>query len=260
MKRLLHYLQAVIILGLALLGGAALTLRLTRGSHSEPVSIAPEVLGTRSAGGVWLFAARVGTKVVLFDAGLDPDGHPVDALLQALKAERSDVTDIFLTHGQADHTGAVHLFPQARVHAGAADVELAAGKRDPAPSLASRLLTLAFPPSPARITEPLTGPGVVAVGKGRNVVALPVPGPTPGSYAYLYQGVLFAGDVVWYGEGRLGPTPRPFEVRPEESRKGILTLTSAVDDRELEVVCTSHGGCTPGGEGKRLLRQLAARL
>ncbi|BDG10647.1 MBL fold metallo-hydrolase [Anaeromyxobacter paludicola] len=260
MKRLLHYLTAILTVGVLLLAGAGLALRLTRGSYSEPIAIAPEVLGARSAGGIWLFAARAGKKVVLFDTGVDPDGRPVDGILHALGAKREDVADVFLTHGHADHTGAVHLFPNARVHGGAADVDLAAGKETGGASLVSRLIGVVLPPTPARITDPMAGSRVVAVGDGKNVVALPVPGHTAGSYAYVYQGVLFAGDVVWYGEGRLGPTPRPFERRPDQSRKGILSLASAVEDREVEVVCTSHGGCTPGGEGKRLLRQLAARL
>ncbi len=260
MKRLLHYLQAAVLLGLALVAGAALALRLARGSASDPVPIAPDVLGVRSAGGVWLFAARVGNRVLLFDTGVDPDGHPVDALLQELRAKRGDVSDVFLTHGQVEQTAAVHLFPGAAVHAGAADVPLAAGAAGPSPSPVSRVLELVVRPSPVRVTDPLSGTRVLAVGPGRNVVALPAAGHTPGSYAYLYQGVLFAGDVVWYGEGRLGPTPPPFEQAGKESSKGILTLAAEVDDRDVDVVCTSHGGCTPTGEGKRLLRQLAARL
>jgi glyoxylase-like metal-dependent hydrolase (beta-lactamase superfamily II) len=71
---------------------------------------------------VWL--AVSGRRVVLVDAGLDPDRHvpmpglafhgsPVDGLA-ALGVAPADVTDVVLTHLHHDHTGTVARFPRAR--------------------------------------------------------------------------------------------------------------------------------------------------
>src|SRR5213080_3253900 len=45
------------------------------------------------------FGARVDGRVILFDAGADPEGHGLDLLLGALKSGREEVSDIFISHG-----------------------------------------------------------------------------------------------------------------------------------------------------------------
>jgi len=119
-------------------GGAVVALRVARGRPSAPETIKPNIVAV-SAAGMSVYAARIGSKVVLFDTGGDPDGHPVDAALGALGAGRGDVTDIFITHAHSDHTAGAALFSQAKVHLGAADVPVASKKSDP-PNLAPRIM------------------------------------------------------------------------------------------------------------------------
>src|SRR5687767_9731120 len=117
------------VLGVVLVGlvvAAVVGVRTMRGKFDPPTQIKPGIAQVE-AGGALVVAARVGTKVVLFDAGMDEQGRAVDALLKFLEASRGDVSDIFLTHGHPDHIAAVNLFPAARVHAGAAEAGWLAG-------------------------------------------------------------------------------------------------------------------------------------
>lgn len=61
------------------------------------------------------------TGLALVDTGMDPVGSAIDAALKAAGAVWSDVSDILITHGHPDHTGALaHArasAPGAAVHA-----------------------------------------------------------------------------------------------------------------------------------------------
>src|SRR4051812_33796499 len=94
-----------------------------------------------------VYVARAGSDVLLFDAGLDPEGRAIDAALGAAGATRGDVSHVFLTHSHADHVAGAGLFPHARVHIGAADVAMLA-QREPARPLRPRLFGAVVGSSP----------------------------------------------------------------------------------------------------------------
>jgi hydroxyacylglutathione hydrolase len=258
-------LLVVVILMLAAFGAmGAVAIRSGRSKVGPVEAVKPDFDVVLNAMGIGVFAARVapGSHVIVFDAGMDQEGRPIDALLRALNAGRDDVTDLFLTHAHPDHIAGAHVLTKARVHLGAADVPLAEGKIQP-DSLASRAVTKVTANPPFTANAPLTGPATFAVGAAdpaKVVKALPVPGHTPGSYAYLYDGILVAGDMLTLSQGRLEPTPRVFDAHPAENKAAILSLKQQLAGETLDIVCTSHGGCTPKGLGKTLLDDLISRL
>jgi glyoxylase-like metal-dependent hydrolase (beta-lactamase superfamily II) len=264
MRALVKLSLVILVIVVAIGGGAALGLRAGRGKVGAPATLKPDFVAVTNVMGIGVFAARVapGPHVVLFDTGLDPQGRPVDALLGALGASRGDVTDVFLTHGHFDHIAGVAVLPKARVHLGAADVPLAGGQIPPE-SLVAMLLSKAVANPPVTANTPLTGAGTFAVGApdpARTVKAFPVPGHTPGSYAYLYDGVLVVGDIMVLKQGRLDVSPRVFDPRPEQNKASIISLKGQLANETVDIVCTSHGGCTPKGLGKTLLEDLVTRL
>lgn len=269
MRGLKGFLLVVLLVVVAVAGGGALLLRSQRGKIDRPSELKPNLLVVTNAVGVDVFAARVapGPNIVLFDAGLDQEGHPIDALLVALAGKRDDVTDVFLTHAHFDHTGGVGVVPNARVHLGAADVPLATGQVSP-DALLPRVLGLVLSAKPVSINAPIAGNGPTdfpvgprdAAGKQKVVKAFPVPGHTPGSYAFLYDGVLIAGDIMVFKQGRLEPPPGLFDPHPEQNKASLRALKAALANETLDVVCTAHGGCTPSGLGRNLLDDLIARL
>ena len=257
MRALKNLLTLAIIVAI-LAGGAAGAFRIARGRPSVPEQIKPDVMAVSSAG-AFLYAAKAGAHVVLFDAGADPAGRPVDVALAALNARRSDVSDLFLTHSHPDHLAAAAGLAGAKVHLGEADVATAEGHA-PADKLLVRLIAKAEGAPPVTVTNPLTGVVTVDVGGGKNVKAFPVPGHTPGSYAFLYDGVLFVGDTMVFKQGRLDRGPSFFDSDGDRLKASIRALKTQLAGAEISVVCAGHGGCTPLGLGRTLLDDLIDRV
>jgi glyoxylase-like metal-dependent hydrolase (beta-lactamase superfamily II) len=265
--RLAKVLLALVIVAGAIGGGAILGLRGGRTKVGTPTEVKPGIVSVTNAGSIGVFAARVapGPHVIFFDAGLDPAGRPIDALLGALQASKDDVSDLFLTHAHFDHLTGAPLLTKAKVHLGSGDVGLANGTVPP-DLLLSRLLTKAMSPPAVKVDAPLSGAATLTVGApetagaAKVVKAYPVPGHTAGSYAYLYDGVLFVGDIMVFKEGRLDPTPRVFNPNPEANKAAITSLKAPLASETIDIVCTSHGGCTPKGLGRSLFDELLGRL
>jgi glyoxylase-like metal-dependent hydrolase (beta-lactamase superfamily II) len=258
MRLLKGILVLLVVLAVVVVGGGA-AIRLSRSKAAAPVVVKQDLISLESSGGIYLFAARAGGKVILFDTGADPGAAPVDAALAALGAGRGDVSDVFLTHGHGDHTAGASQLPRARIHLGAGDVALAQRLAEPE-AVAARIMRVVIPAPPVTASDPLAGPSSIDLGGSRAVRALPVPGHTPGSYAFLYDGVLFVGDIMIFKEGRLEPTPRLFNPRPEENAASIRSLTAQLRGADVDTVCTAHGGCTPRGLGRNLLEEISARI
>jgi len=249
-----------VVLVLGAVGAAAVAgFRTTRTKFSPPAEIKPGIAGARTAAGVYVYAARTPPGVILFDTGLDPQAHPIDALLASLGAGRDQVQKIFLTHGHFDHLAGAAQFPGAARYLGAGDLGLADGSVSPDALMAKILAVLASVP-PVAITNPLRGVETIPVAPGLAVKAIPVPGHTAGSYAFVYEGVLFPGDIMIFKEGRLEPTPAMFDAHPEQNRQAIRSLKTQLAGEALQTICTAHGGCTPKGLGRNLLDDLVDRI
>lgn len=249
------------VLGVVLVGlvvAAVVGVRTMRSKFDPPTQIKPGIAQVE-AGGALVVAARVGAKVVLFDAGMDEEGRAVDALLKFLKASRGDVSDIFLTHGHPDHIAAVNLFPAARVHAGAAEAGWLAGT-ERSSLLLPRIMMAIMPSTTARLTDPKVGVTEVKLEEGKTVRCFPVPGHTPGSYVYLFDGVLVVGDVMRLTRDRLAPLPGMVDHHPEENKQSVKALKPLLKDVPIDFISTSHGGTTLPGQARRMLDSYFAAL
>ena len=83
------------------------------------------------------------------------------------------------------------------------------------------------------------------VGDGEEVLAIPLPGHTPGSYAYLFDGVLFTGDALYIHDGHMALSePDAPELEPQ-SCGGVSQLGALFRENRINLVCTGHRGCTP---------------
>jgi glyoxylase-like metal-dependent hydrolase (beta-lactamase superfamily II) len=253
LKNLFAFLIIVVVLG----GGAIVAFRVARQRASNPEEIKPNIMAVSSAG-AYVYAARVGQHAVLFDTGTDPGGSPVDNALAGLHAGRGDVTDIFLTHGHGDHIAAVGAFPNARVHLGQGDVPFVQGQA-PWDNLVMRVLSKAMSVQSININAPMSGVLAIDLGDGKTVKAIPVPGHTPGSYVFFYDGVLFTGDTVMFKQGRLDRGPGLFDSNGDQIKASLAALKQELTGAEVAAVCTGHGGCTPIGLGRSLLEDFLGR-
>lgn len=256
--RALRNLFAFAIIVVVLAGGALAAFRVARGRPSNPEEVKPSIVAVSSAG-AYLYAARVGQHVVLFDTGADPGGSPVDAALAGLHAGRSDVSDVFLTHGHGDHVAAVGGLGSAHVHLGEGDVPFVEG-RAPWDNLLLRVMAKGMAIPSINVSNPLNGVQTIDLGEGKTVKAIPVPGHTPGSYVFLYDGVLFTGDTAVFKQGRLERGPGLFDSNGDQVRASVNALKQQLAGAEIAAVCTGHGGCTPLGLGRTQLDDFIGRV
>ena len=234
-----------------LVGGIAF-LRVGRHSFEAPDPVRGGVMRVHGQVSDFFGAKLDDGRVLLFDAGADPEGRGLDALLGALKSTRENVSDIFLTHGHGDHVAAAPLCPRARVHGGIGDSDMMA-KRGPVVPKFARFMGLVLPVPAVMLTDAFLGRAEVPVGGGKTVLAVPFPGHTPGSMIYLYDGVLFAGDSMNFEKNKLTPAFAPFSVDTKQNRANIAALPSLLKLEDVKIVCTAHGGCTPEADTKRML-------
>ena len=184
-------------------------------------------------------------QVVLIDAGNDASGAAILAELTRRQLGPDAVSTIFLTHGHADHTGALALFPKAQVMALEAEVPLVegtAGSRGP--------VTQLFPvrPTGVKVTKPLLDGDAVMIGD-TTVRVYAVPGHTAGSAAYLVNGVLFLGDSADVAsDGSLIAAPWIFSDSQAENRASLVRLEQRLvaDGASVLTMVPSHSGSVRG--------------
>jgi glyoxylase-like metal-dependent hydrolase (beta-lactamase superfamily II) len=205
---------------------------------------------------VELYGFPLGDGVILIDTGVDAEAHGVDALLSRLQRSREQVSAIFLTHGHGDHTGAVPVFPNAKVYGGKADAALFDGSYE-SPKRLSRWLSKSFKGKPFTLSNGLEGRQEIPLGGGaETVLAIPFAGHTPGTYLYLFRGVLFTGDTIQLKKERLLPAPKMFHADTKKNLQAIIELPVTLSGLRVEQICTGHWGCTPFGKTQGLIEGL----
>jgi glyoxylase-like metal-dependent hydrolase (beta-lactamase superfamily II) len=199
MKRILKYAAlavALVIVTLAILIAVTFLGR-------QPITDGLEVNGLRIVkdGIVSIcLLPLAGGQVALFDAGNDKTGKAILSELTRRGLGPDNVTAVFLTHGHPDHMAALPLFPHAQVMALAEEVGVAEGTASPGGPL---MRFMPVRPTGVKISRALHDGEIVDLGSAK-VQVFALPGHTPGSAAYLVNGVLLLGDAADAGsDGRV---------------------------------------------------------
>jgi glyoxylase-like metal-dependent hydrolase (beta-lactamase superfamily II) len=204
-----------------------------------------------------IYAARLGERIIMFDAGMDPEGHALELLAEALGSDRVSVSDLFLTHAHFDHVAGAGLFRKARIYIGANDAEVLADRasaRSLMPWLFGMLLGVSGVEASHRLSEAIE----IDVGDGHTVLALPFPGHTKGSFVYLFDAVLFTGDALLVSDGTLAVANPDRGVDPALDCKSLAQLAELVSAGRISRICTGHMGCTPEHHAGAMLEELTA--
>jgi glyoxylase-like metal-dependent hydrolase (beta-lactamase superfamily II) len=233
------------------------TMRMRRGAFSKPEFLRDNVVRVRNLF-TEVYGARVGDKVVLFDGGIDTVGSALDGLLAALGKKRDDVSDVFLTHGHFDHVQMSPMCTKATVHVGVRDTDMLALKVQHEPA-AARWFARVLPPPAISADAAFIDRTEQTLADGKKLIALPLPGHTPGSFVLYYDGILFAGDSMQISDGKLDFAMGPFSVDLAENKRNIAKLKSQLGGLTIDRVCTGHQACTEAGKGAALLDDLIAR-
>lgn len=185
-------------------------------------------------------------QVALVDAGNDSGGKAILAELARRQLGPDAVAAIFITHGHADHTGAIGLFPRARVMALAAEAGLIEGREG-----SHGPLTRLFPvrPTGVKVARALHDLETVTV-DGVEIRVFAVPGHTAGSAAYLVNGVLFLGDAAdATSGGEVIGSPWIFSDSQAQDRASLVRLAERLGDGRADVkaLVFAHSGVRTDG-------------
>jgi glyoxylase-like metal-dependent hydrolase (beta-lactamase superfamily II) len=195
---------------------------------------------------VYLVEASDG-RLLLIDTGFASSAAGIIAELDEIAPDRT-VDQILLTHSHFDHSGAAMELRErlgAAVVAGAGDctsdgrggyvLHEALGRSHRRRRLLGRLAGRAAATPVVVVDRPLSGQVEVAPG----IVAVPVPGHTPGSYCFIDRdrGITFVGDLVISHHDGLA---RPLAVTNADDAEYLRSLTEFAE-RAPAAGCAGHG-------------------
>jgi hydroxyacylglutathione hydrolase len=177
--------------------------------------------------------ARGGT-VIAIDTGTDATRTEAEYRKAGLDA--GSIEAVFLTHADPDHAGGVALFHPAVLYMGEAEAESISGTRP------RRILGLLFRTTFDRPWTAVRHESVVTIGAIR-VVALHVPGHSPGSTSYLVDAThLFTGDLMMLSDGRAVVSASVINNDSAESARSLRALARRVSGTGLSLIATAHSG------------------
>jgi glyoxylase-like metal-dependent hydrolase (beta-lactamase superfamily II) len=165
--------------------------------------------------------------LALVDAGGDPTATAIRDVLARTAKDATDVRAIFLTHAHDDHFGGARAFPDAELYLLEPDLQVM-----------QRIAE--------RDSRPLTTVHGVRDGQrvdvsGTTVEAFAVPGHTPGSGAFLVNGVLFFGDsAVAASNGTFQPNTL-LGSDPAQTEPSLRALAARLESRRAEILNLAFG-------------------
>jgi len=205
-----------------------------RAAYWYPMDTGPieERLWAIRVGSVNMFVYRTSIGLIAIDTTIG--GKRLAREWQKTGLDTARVSHVFLTHSDADHTGGLDLFPNAKVYLGTDEIPLVTRQRP-------RLGGIIKVPSLSRPFEGIQDGQELAIGD-TTLQAIATPGHTPGSMSYLINGqILLTGDAVRLLNGRAWPFFRWLCMDPKAAIRSLHRLAMFSD---LTRLCTAHHGCT----------------
>lgn len=175
----------------------------------------------------------IGEEPVLIDTGFPGKSKQIIEEITQLGIKCRDIAHILLTHHDIDHIGnakALQLATGAQLWASKEDLPYIQGKRNR--EGIKRIVQAII-----RVDNPRVDSTFTAGQKIASVEIIPTPGHTPGHVSFLYEDVLFVGDLVRTNKGKLKKFPSL-----GTWNKAIMDMSlQQIKSYNFEWICPAHG-------------------
>jgi glyoxylase-like metal-dependent hydrolase (beta-lactamase superfamily II) len=192
-----------------------------------------------------IYLARTTEGLVVIDLGwVDAQ----DSLKAALRSFPNDtVVGVFLTHSHRDHIVGWPVVSRATFHVAAPERDFLIGEfafRAWIPRMAEELDPQPLPGEGVNIREFMNDTSFVF---GADTLrAFVVAGHTAGSAAYLFRGILFAGDALTRSSwGGFRAARERFSENAAQAARSLESLFERVKPYDVRFICTAHIKCSP---------------
>lgn len=206
------------------------------------MKITDSVYALESTKGAYAYIIR-GNETILVDTGFPWSKKGILRELEAMGIELKQIKHILLTHYDIDHVGNAALLQEltgADVWASEEDAPVIMGTADRKGF--KKYFKYLF-----NIKKPKDVKTFAPDAEIDGVKVVPTPGHTPGHVCLLYDGVLFAGDLVENKKGKLIPYPKGWNW----DNAALLKSFDKVARIPFKWVCPAHG--SPVERGNQLL-------
>jgi glyoxylase-like metal-dependent hydrolase (beta-lactamase superfamily II) len=205
------------------------------------------MVGQVGPGGSMFTVFPTGPGLVVVDLAWLDAADELRATLAGADASPHDVVAVLLTHAHRDHIAAWPAVRHAVFYMAAAEAPYFFGEAEYA-GLIPRLADRIVPPSlPQRgEVEVVTFSTDTTLVLGSDTVhAFLVPGHTPGSTAYLMRGIVFAGDALARTPWGFRHSLPGYSDDVGQAAASLRSLFQRLEDRDVRLICTAHGKCSP---------------
>ncbi len=176
------------------------------------------------------FIYKTENQYICFDTGYGSNKMAEE--FSKLGIQNQDITTVFLTHSDPDHTKGLYLFPNAKIYFGKNELPLVNGQK-------GRIGILYRNPKINRDYFLLEDNQSIVI-DNTEIKTIYTNGHTIGHVCYLINNeILIAGDSVVYQNGFIKPFYKPFSMN---HRKTILSAKKITELEEKVLICTAHTG------------------
>jgi len=187
-----------------------------------------------------------GGQVALVDSGNDAAGKAILAELARRQMGPDNVAAILVTHGHDDHANGLKLFPKAQIMA----LDLEVGRVEGTEGFHGPVTQLMpVKPRGVKVARILHDGETVLIGQ-TPVRVFAVPGHTPGSAAYLVNGVLLLGDAADVdSNGKVIGSPWIFSDSQPDDRASLVRLDQRLlqEHADVKALAFAHSGVRTEG-------------
>jgi hydroxyacylglutathione hydrolase len=207
---------------------------ITNRMHLHPIEtgrIADNLYAVKT-GTVNFFLYRENENLICIDSGFGKS--IITREINRLSINPNDVTHLFLTHSDFDHTDGLPIFEKAEIYLSCDEEQMITRQK-------ARMLGIIYNSKINRPYHLLRDNDVVFVGSTK-IQAISTPGHTTGSMSYLInESILFVGDTFKLKDNKVYPKKRYINMDTEQQEASIQKL-ARLD--HVHLACTAHNGCT----------------